>query len=151
LDFIAQTDRPELRDAYVAAAEAAGQQPGMCLLPSVEAPNSVFVNDDVDQGWAEVGDALLADARSYAAWNEAAGMADFTASISRGATVDELRAEHGSHRVVTVGEAADLVDQYGYLGLQPLCGGLDPDIAWTYLRRVTDDVLPTVARRHADA
>ena len=33
----------------------------------------------------------------------------------------------------------------GSLGLQPLCGGLDPEVAWTYLRRVVDEVLPIAA------
>lgn len=144
IGFIAQTDLPELRDAYVAAAREAGHEPGMCLLPSPSVPNSVFVNDDVDAGWREVGPSLLADALSYAEWNEAAGLADITASISTGKTTDDLRAENGSHRVVTVDEAVALINENGFLGLQPLCGGLEPEVAWTYLRRVVEEVLPAL-------
>ena len=87
LAFIAQTDLPGLQEAYEEAARANGHEPGLCLLASPGQPTSVFVNDDIDAGWREVGDALLADAVSYAEWNEAAGVADTTASISRGRTV----------------------------------------------------------------
>ncbi len=105
----------------------------------------MFVADDVDAGWREVGDALLADATTYCAWNEAAGLAERTVSLTKGSTVEELRAANGSHRVVTVDEAVALVQRDGGLGLQPLCGGLDPEVAWPYLRRVVDDVLPALA------
>lgn len=145
IGFFAQTDRPGLQEAYEQAAREAGHEPGICFLPSSTGPLSTFVNDDVDAGWSEVGTALLADAVPYFEWNEAAGSADFTVSLSRSRTVDELRKEHGSHRVVTVAEAADLIRTHGTLSLQPLCGGLDPDVAWPYLRRVVDDVLPAAA------
>lgn len=143
--FFGQADRPGLREAYEQAARDAGHEPGMCMLPSSGAPLSTFVNDDIDAGWREVGDALLADAIPYFEWNEAAGSADFTVSLSRSRTVDELREERGSHRVVTVSEAADIIRTHGLLSLQPLCGGLDPAVAWTYLRRVADEVVPALA------
>ena len=66
-------------------------------------------------------------------------------SLTKGSTVEELRAANGSHRVVTVDEAVALIQRDGALGLQPLCGGLDPEVAWPYLRRVVDEVLPSVA------
>jgi alkanesulfonate monooxygenase SsuD/methylene tetrahydromethanopterin reductase-like flavin-dependent oxidoreductase (luciferase family) len=143
--FFAQTDRPGLQEAYETAAREAGHQPGMCMLPPKDTPTSVFVNDDVDSGWDEVGESLLADATSYWAWNEAAGSTEYTASLSRSNTVEELKKEHGPHRVVTVADAVDLIRTNGILQLQPLCGGLDPEIAWTYLRRVVDEVMPAAA------
>lgn len=145
LGFIAQTDNPELQTVYEQAARDAGHEPGLCILPSPALPLSVFVNDDVDAGWAEVGDALLADAVPYYDWNVEAGSAGGTASLDAARSVDELRKEHGSHRVVTVAEAADLVRTHGSLSLQPLSGGLDPEVAWPYLRRVVDEVLPAAA------
>lgn len=145
LGFIAQGGAPGLSEAYEAAAREAGRQPGFCVIPNAASPSSVFVNDDLDEGWAEVGTALLADATSYADWNADTGMADTTVSLSRGRTVDELRAEGGSHRVVTVEQAVELVRTFGMLQLQPLCGGLAPDVAWRYLQRVVDDVLPRLA------
>ena len=105
--------------------------------------------DDVDEGWDLVGEALLADASSYYAWNEAAGQADTTVSLTKGSTVDELRAANGSHRVVTVDEAVELVGHFGALNLQPLSGGLDPEVAWPFLRRVVDEVVPAVTAARA--
>jgi alkanesulfonate monooxygenase SsuD/methylene tetrahydromethanopterin reductase-like flavin-dependent oxidoreductase (luciferase family) len=144
LGFIAQSGDPALGPIYEEAARAAGHEPGLCVLPSPDSPASVFVADDVDEGWREVGEALLADATTYYSWNEAAGLAEHTVSLTKGNTVEELRAACGSHRVVTVAEAVDLIRRDGALGLQPLCGGLDPEVAWRYLRRVGDEVLPAV-------
>jgi alkanesulfonate monooxygenase SsuD/methylene tetrahydromethanopterin reductase-like flavin-dependent oxidoreductase (luciferase family) len=143
--FFAQTNLPGLQEAYEEAAREHGHEPGMCILPSPAMPSSVFVNDDLDAGWRDVGPALLADAVSYAEWNEAAGSADYTVSLSKSRTIDALREERGAHRVVTVSEAVDIIHTHGPLGLHPLCGGLDPDVAWPYLRRVVDEVVPAVA------
>ena len=135
IGFMAQTDDPRLGEAYAEAARTNGHEPGLCVLPSPETPLIVFVNDDVDAGWREVGPSMLVDAVSYHEWNEEAGTADGTASLSRATTVDGLRASVESHRVVTSAEAAELIGTHGVLGLHPLCGGLDPDVAWNYLRR----------------
>lgn len=142
LGFIAQSGDPSLREAYERAATQAGHAPGLCVLPDPSAPESVFVADDVALGWREVGDALLADATAYYAWNEAAGATERTATLTQGSTVAELRAAHGSHRVVTVPEAVELIRRDGAIALQPLCGGLAPEVAWSYLRRAVDEVLP---------
>jgi alkanesulfonate monooxygenase SsuD/methylene tetrahydromethanopterin reductase-like flavin-dependent oxidoreductase (luciferase family) len=144
IGFFAQADRPGLREAYEHAAREAGHEPGMCFLPSSAGPLSTFVNDDLDAGWRDVGPALLADAVPYFEWNEAAGSAGYTVSLSRSRTVEDLRRERGSHRVVTVAEAVELVRTVGMLSLQPLCGGLDPEVAWPYLRRVAEEVAPAV-------
>lgn len=143
LGFFAQGPGPDLTAAYEDAARAAGHEPGMCFLPPADAPQIVFVNDDVDQGWRDVGAAMLADATSYHDWNEAADLTASTVSLSSSRTVEGLRAENGAHRVVTAAEAADLTARYGMLGLHPLCGGLDPEVAWPYLERAAAAVAPS--------
>jgi alkanesulfonate monooxygenase SsuD/methylene tetrahydromethanopterin reductase-like flavin-dependent oxidoreductase (luciferase family) len=140
LGFFAQTNTPGLEDAYREATRDAGHEPGLCMLADPATPMIVFVADDLDAGWREVGPSMLVDAISYREWNEAAGTMDGTVSLSRGRTVDELRAEQGAHRVVTSEGAVALVREHGPLGLHPLCGGLDPQIAWPYLRRAVDAV-----------
>ena len=59
-----------------------------------------------------------------------------SASLSNATTVVELRADSGTYRIATIDEARRLRDQFGALSLQPLCGGLPPDIAWPYLRNL---------------
>jgi alkanesulfonate monooxygenase SsuD/methylene tetrahydromethanopterin reductase-like flavin-dependent oxidoreductase (luciferase family) len=143
LSFLAQTNTPGLAEAYTQAAREAGFEPGQCLLPSPEMPSIVFVHPDTDTGWKEVGPYMLADAVAYADWNKDSGRP--TVSLSKGRTVEELRAERGAHRVLNVEEAVALVKRWGRLPLHPLCGGCPPDLAWTYLRRVADDVMPALA------
>ena len=135
LGFLAQGPGPGLQEIYEETARANGHEPGFCYLPAGDAPQIVFVNDDIDQGWDEVGTNMLADAVSYAAWNEAADLTANTVSLSSAKTVDDLRAEGGAHRVVTAAEAGALAAEYGMLSLHPLCGGLAPDVAWPYLKR----------------
>lgn len=140
LAFFAQTDADGLRQTYEDTARAHGHEPGLCVMPSPTAPLIVFVSDDVDSSWREVGPSMLVDATSYREWNEAAGTFEGTASLSRSRTVDELRTEQGSHRIVTRAGAVDLVREHGVLGLHPLCGGLDPVIAWPHLRLAIESV-----------
>ena len=45
---------------------------------------------------------------------------------------------------MTVDEAVTLARSGTFLQLQPLVGGLPPDLAWPYLRRVTDEVVPAL-------
>ena len=99
----------------------------------------MFVADDVDQAWDEVGPYLMHDVHMYGEWNVDK---DNIASLSQARTVDALREERGAHRIYSVDEAVDIVKQGGMLMLHPLCGGLPPELAWKYLKVVTDDVMP---------
>jgi alkanesulfonate monooxygenase SsuD/methylene tetrahydromethanopterin reductase-like flavin-dependent oxidoreductase (luciferase family) len=140
LGFLGPRGGSELRAAYEEAARAAGHEPGMCFLPEADAPTTVFVAEDVDRAWDELGPHLMHDVLSYAAWNE--GEAGRTASISSATTVDELRAANASHRILSVEEAVDFVRGGQLLALHPLIGGLPPDVAWRYLRTAVDVALP---------
>jgi alkanesulfonate monooxygenase SsuD/methylene tetrahydromethanopterin reductase-like flavin-dependent oxidoreductase (luciferase family) len=142
LDFLAQGGDPSLADLYAQEARAHGHEPGFCMIPPTDLATTVFVARDVDAAWDELGPHLLHDVVSYASLNEGN---DHTASLSRATTVDELRAEDRSHRVVDVDGAVELIRAGTPLPLQPLCGGLPPDVAWRYLRTVTDEVMPRLA------
>jgi hypothetical protein len=114
----------------------------MCILSPADAPSTVFVADDLDRAWDELGPYLMHDVRSYAEWNE--GNTD-TASLSFVKTAEELRAENRSHRIFTVDEAIAHVRAGAPLPLHPLIGGLPPEIAWRYLQIVVDEVMPAAA------
>lgn len=139
LAFFAQGGGAELEQVYVDAAREAGHEPGFCMIPPTDAATTVFVADDLDAAWAELGPHLLHDVQAYSAINQGN---THTASLSTATSVDELRAEDRSHRIVTVDEAVAMVRAGAVLALQPLVGGLPPEIAWRYLRTVTDEVMP---------
>ncbi len=139
LGFFAEGGGPGLQEVYETEARAHGHEPGLCLIPTPGTPTTMFVADDVDRAWNEIGPHMLHDIATYGAWNvDKSG----TASLSSARTVDELRAEEGSYRIFGVDEAVEMVKGGGMLMLQPLCGGLPPDLAWKYVKIVTDEVMP---------
>ena len=62
----------------------------------------------------------------------------------------ELRERFPSHRILRVAEATEVVAAGEMLNLSPLCGGVPPEIAWPYLKRVGEVVLPEATRTAAD-
>ena len=133
IGFFAQGGGAHLSQVYEDAARAAGHEPGMCFVPPADATTTIFVADDVDRAWDELGPYLMHDVRSYAAWNEGNTT---TASLSFATTADALRSENRSHRIVTIDEAVSMVRTGEPLQLHPLIGGLPPEIAWRHLRTV---------------
>jgi alkanesulfonate monooxygenase SsuD/methylene tetrahydromethanopterin reductase-like flavin-dependent oxidoreductase (luciferase family) len=138
LGLMANANVPGMQEAYEAARREHGHPPGPSLLPDRDEPSVVFVADDVEQAWSELGQHLLHDARSYAEWNPGN---QTSAGISHVTTVDELR-EAASHVIISVPEAISRVRAGRILNLAPLCGGLPPEVAWPYLKLVGDVVLP---------
>ncbi|MCV7100551.1 LLM class flavin-dependent oxidoreductase [Mycobacterium palustre] len=139
LGLLANANVPGMREAYEAACREHGHQPGPVLLPDRDHPSVVFVAEDVDRAWSELGKHMLHDARTYAAWNPGN---ETSAGFSHVETVDELRAAAASHVILSVPEAISRVQAGQMLNLAPLCGGVPPEVAWPYLRRVGDVVLP---------
>lgn len=142
LDFFGQSDDPKLAKAYEEGCRANGHEPGKCVLPPKDTATTIFVADDLDQAWAELGPYLMNDVLGYAQWNE--GRDDVT-SISFVKTAEELRAENVSHRILTVEEAVAQIRSGIPLILHPIIGGLPPEIGWRYLRTVVEKVMPAVA------
>ncbi|BBU21339.1 LLM class flavin-dependent oxidoreductase [Mycobacterium xenopi] len=143
LPFLAQANVPGSQETYDAACRAHGHEPGMTLLPDRDTPSVCFVAEDIDRAWDELGPYLLHDARTYADWNPGN---EISAGIADVHTVDELRAISRTYRIFTVPQAIDHLQSGGMLTLAPLCGGLPPDIAWPYLERVANDVVPELAK-----
>src|SRR4029450_7773286 len=117
---------PELEEIYASEARANGHEPGFCMIPPIDTATTVFVAEDIATAWAELGPHLLHDVTAYAAINEGN---THTASLSTATTIDELRAEDRTHRIVTVDQAVAMIKSGAPLPLQPLAGGLPPAIA----------------------
>jgi alkanesulfonate monooxygenase SsuD/methylene tetrahydromethanopterin reductase-like flavin-dependent oxidoreductase (luciferase family) len=143
LGMLANGSVPGMPEAYEAACREHGHPPGSVLVPERDTPSVIFVADDVDAAWDELGEYLLHDARSYAKWNPDN---DVSAGISAARDITELRDKFKSHRIIQTAQAIDIVRRGGMLNLSPLCGGVPPDIAWPYLKRVGDVVLPEAPR-----
>jgi alkanesulfonate monooxygenase SsuD/methylene tetrahydromethanopterin reductase-like flavin-dependent oxidoreductase (luciferase family) len=128
--FISESHDTGLEEAYRDEADRCGVAPVGCIFSDAATPLTVFVADDPDRAWDEIGRHLLLDAVSYGHWN-AGRMAP--ASISTATTVAELQAERGPYRILTPDEAREQIATGTPLALQPLVGGLPPDVAWRYL------------------
>ena len=137
--FLAETGSDELQAAYEEEARRAGVDPVGCQLVPPDSATTVFVAEDLDAAWSELGPKMLAEIRLYREWNDAAGKVDI-ASVSGADTVDELRAEERGYRIYTPDEAAKLAAAGAVLSLEPLCGGLSPERAWPYLRTAAEAV-----------
>lgn len=133
LGLLANGVVPGMREAYEQACRDNGFEPGFVLLPDRETVTNCFVADDVDTAWAEIGEYLLHDARSYGEWNPDN---EVSANITHAQTVDELRESSRTHVILPTAEAARRVAAGEVLNVSPLCGGIPPDIAWPYLERV---------------
>ena len=132
LDMLAQGDVPGLGEAYERACVDSGHGVGRVQLPDPTAPTVVFVADDLDAAWEQLGPHLLHDAITAASYRHDEHA---VASISQAQTVDELRALGGPYRILSSHEATEYIGQGKPLPLLPLCAGLAPDVAWPYLER----------------
>jgi alkanesulfonate monooxygenase SsuD/methylene tetrahydromethanopterin reductase-like flavin-dependent oxidoreductase (luciferase family) len=135
LGVVLQTNQGNLKELYENECRAHGHAAAFVALPAENAPTVVFVADDVDKAWEELGPHLLHDAVTAAAYRPDD---DGVASISRAADVSELRDADGPYRVFTLDEAADYMRGGRVLPLAPLCGGVPPDLAWPYLKRAAE-------------
>jgi alkanesulfonate monooxygenase SsuD/methylene tetrahydromethanopterin reductase-like flavin-dependent oxidoreductase (luciferase family) len=139
--FLAEAGGDHLRQAYEdEAARLEVDAPG-CQLTDAGTATTVFVSDDLDAAWDELGPRMLNEIRLYREWNRVAGKSGI-ASLSEADTVEDLRAEQGGYRIYTSAEAADLASAGQVLPLEPLCGGLPPERAWHYLRAAAAAVAP---------
>ena len=138
MPFFPQLRSPGLIEEYEQERERLGLAPGFVISPGT-GPLNVFVSEDPDRTWAQIGEHLLHDARSYAQWQVDAGLD--SVALDTATTVDELR-QHDVYTVVTPDDCVALVREHGSLAMHPLCGGIPPVIAWESLELVAGKVQP---------
>jgi alkanesulfonate monooxygenase SsuD/methylene tetrahydromethanopterin reductase-like flavin-dependent oxidoreductase (luciferase family) len=130
-----------LGDAYVAECRRLGKGDGLLLWPG--GPMWVFVTDDPERSWSEIGPHALHETNAYGAWSVHAPGANPWREVT---SVDEVR-RAGLYAVVTPDECVTLarsLDGLSGLVLKPLVGGLDPDIGWPSLELFVDKVVPAL-------
>lgn len=135
LGLLANGGVPGMQEAYESACRENGFEPGFMLIPEKDAATNCFVADDVDAAWDEIGKYLLHDAMAYSEWNPDNTV---SANITTARTVDELRSQSKSHVILSVDEARKRLAAGEVFNINPLCGGIPPDIAWRYLKRFAE-------------
>lgn len=141
LGFFPPVGDGRLVDVYREECIRLGKEPGLVLAPSEKQPGTVFVAEDPDKAWSELGPYLLHDAVTYNSWQTD----DIRSSVKSDATtIDELRAE-GVYQILTPDECVALAGELGPFGAitnHPLCGGVPPELAWPSLELFAEAVLP---------
>jgi alkanesulfonate monooxygenase SsuD/methylene tetrahydromethanopterin reductase-like flavin-dependent oxidoreductase (luciferase family) len=131
LGLLANGGVPGMQEAYEKACRDNGFEPGFVLIPERDAATNCFVAEDVDAAWDEIGKYLLHDAMAYSEWNPDNTV---SANITTAKTVDELRYESTSHVILPVDAARERLAAGEVFNINPLCGGIPPEIAWRYLK-----------------
>ena len=141
---------PELADYYRALCAERGYAP-VVVMPPERSRGMVFLHEDPDRAWAELGGHYFWEARVYSGWG-GGQVHSFMHGAETIETVDDVRAA-GRYRFMTPEQLiADIKDNpRDPVVLHPLVGAMPVDEAWRSVELLTDEVLPALAadRDHA--
>lgn len=133
--------REELMAVYDAECRRLGREPGTKLM--FGRAFCIHVTDDPDRGWAEIMPHAAHVIASYARW--AAEASNSSSPFEALASEDAVR-KSGLFHVLTPDQCiayARKCEQYGRtMTLQPLIGGLSPEVGWKSLEMFCTKVLP---------
>ena len=139
LPFQPSSNSDDLAHIYQAECAKHGIENGVILRPG--SGEQIFVSEDPDKTWAEIGHHLLHDATVYAGWQQPGQV---SAVHSNATTAEELRSE-GKYRILTPEQCIERGHSQGPRAtfvLHPMCGGIAPERAWESLRLYATRVLP---------
>lgn len=134
---------PAIAAYYRELCADAGMTP-LILMPGPVNRGMIFLHEDPDRAWAELGDHILWEAVTYGGWSTDQRSLMHLPGVR---TLDEVRAS-GRYRFLTPDELIAEVrgaENYGPLVLHPLVGGMPIDEAWKSVQLLTDKVLPALA------
>lgn len=134
---------PEVAAYYRELCVEAGMTP-FILMPGPVNRGMIFLHEDPDRAWAELGDHILWEAVTYGGWSTDQRSLMHLPGVQ---TLDEVRAS-GRYRFLTPDALIAEVrgaDNYGPLVMHPLVGGMPVDEAWKSVQLLTDKVLPALS------
>jgi alkanesulfonate monooxygenase SsuD/methylene tetrahydromethanopterin reductase-like flavin-dependent oxidoreductase (luciferase family) len=139
LPMLPMNTDPRVVEAYHDEAKKAGFDGGFVMVP--EGPTFVHVTDDPDKAWAEIGEYLLYETRTYASYQT---QGQTSTPMVRAETIDDLKRapQIWVGTPDDIAERAQGVPAMGALNFHPLAGGLPPDLAWPSLELFASAVLP---------
>ena len=134
---------PELADYYRELCAELGHPP-VVVMPAERSRGMVFLHEDPDRAWAELGEHYLWEALVYSGWG-AGEVHSFMHGSETIETVDDVRAA-GRYRFMTPEElVADVHDNpRDPVVLHPLVGAMPIDEAWKSVQLLADKVLPAL-------
>ena len=146
------TTNPDLMTYYRAELEQLGIDPGPPPPPPRPMQTLVAVAEDPDAVWQQVADCCAYESNAYARWQEE-GFGDKIASgfgehnPYRKVGDPAVLRTSGRYLVLTPEECVTWASaNSGQVAINPLTGGIDPDLAWHSLHLIETDVLPYLGR-----
>jgi alkanesulfonate monooxygenase SsuD/methylene tetrahydromethanopterin reductase-like flavin-dependent oxidoreductase (luciferase family) len=139
LPMLPMNDDPRVAEAYYEEAKRIGFDGGFVMVP--EGPAFVHVTPDPDKAWAEIGEYLLYETRTYASYQT---KGQHSLPMVQAESVQDLRraAQMWVGTPDEILERAQGLSPMGALNFNPLAGGLPPDLAWPSLELFAREVLP---------
>ena len=132
---------PEIAQYYTDLCAEAGIEPAV-IMPARVNRGMIFLHEDPDKAWAELGRHILWEAVTYGGWSR--GIAHSSMHLPGVQTLDEVKAS-GRYRFLTpeqlIAEVRECAD-YGPIIFHPLVGGMPVEEAWRSVQLLTDKVLP---------
>ena len=137
---------PELADYYRELCADAGTHP-IVVMPPPRSRGMVFLHEDPDRAWAELGEHYLWEARVYSGWS-GGQVHSFMHGAEKIETVDDVKAA-GRYRFMSPEQLiADVKENpLDHMVLHPLVGAMPIDEAWKSVQLLTDEVLPALKRQ----
>ncbi|MCX2929525.1 LLM class flavin-dependent oxidoreductase [Mycobacterium sp. CVI_P3] len=135
--------RPDLAEYYTELCRESGQRPFVLMPPAVNR-GMIYLHEDPERAWAELGEHILWEAVTYGGWSD-----DPSRSVMHlpgVQTLEEVRAS-GRYRFLTPDQLIDEVRasaNYGPIVMHPLVGGMPVEEAWRSVSLLTDEVLPAL-------
>jgi alkanesulfonate monooxygenase SsuD/methylene tetrahydromethanopterin reductase-like flavin-dependent oxidoreductase (luciferase family) len=133
---------PDIAAYYRELCAAADIKPSI-LMPGPINRGMIYLHEDPDKAWAELGEYILWEAVTYGEWSTDQRSLMHLPGVR---TLDEVRAS-GRYRFLTPDQLIAEIrgsDDYGPLVLHPLVGGMPVDEAWKSVQLLTDTVLPAL-------
>ncbi|CAM4365585.1 Alkanal monooxygenase alpha chain [Mycobacterium basiliense] len=133
---------PDIADHYRELCAAEGRRP-LVIMPGAVNRGMIFLHDDPDRAWAELGNHILWEAVTYGGWSTESRSLMHLPGVR---SLDEVRAS-GRYRFVTPDQLISEIrgsDQYGPIVMHPLVGGMPVEEAWKSVQLLTDTVLPAL-------
>jgi alkanesulfonate monooxygenase SsuD/methylene tetrahydromethanopterin reductase-like flavin-dependent oxidoreductase (luciferase family) len=133
---------PEIAAYYRELCVEAGIKP-LVIMPAAINRGMIFLHEDPDRAWAELGEHILWEAVTYGGWSSEERSLMHLPGVQ---TLEEVQAS-GRYRFLTPDQLITEVrgaEDYGPIVLHPLVGGMPVNEAWKSVQLLTDTVLPAL-------